>query len=357
MKNLMDHLSSALRTSLGHPARVEEWAAGIHKMSKQPMYLTSSTIRTTDVVRWDRLGECEHAQELGTTDRGVLRGWGLGPTGSYESIEQKSAPLKNLIVETTTKDWVCDIQDVQGLSASKSDLGRYDTMESFATENCTGLLDEPSAKAINENMAWYEVRITDPAGPDHFCRYDWDGRAFLVNSGGSHHFAAARQMAQEIGQAVPLTGRLKTYGFNQPAVASLRQHFEMFAVPSDPVLENEFWDGMKAAGASYFPLPLPSEFYSAPMKAILLPRSDPQSMKVAKILRTAGFWNVGQSLSELAMGAHRHRSSLLPRAPLPPAIPGALGGHAPSLPTPSALVGVLPPLEGRPPPRRGSSFI
>jgi hypothetical protein len=324
MKNFINQISSVVRGGLCQPVRVEAWADGVSDFSKRPMVLTSSSIRTADVVRWDRLGEYAHAQERGE-ERGVLRGWAPGAGRSYTATTQSNKEIINLVSETTTKGWTCDLQDVQGLSSSKSDLSSHSTMESFATQNCLGLLDQPSAEAVAKNIHWNEVRIHDLEGPDHFCRYDWDGRVFLVNSGGSHHFAAAHQMAREIDQAVPLIGKLKTYGFNQQSVASLRQKFEVFAVPSDPVQKNDFWEAMKEAGAAYSFFPLPTQMGSNQLEAVLLPRENTQSMKVAKILSTAGFWNVGQTLSELSMGAHRHFRSTLPLFPLPPSIPGVRG--------------------------------
>lgn len=317
MKKFIDKLMAAVRTSLGRPALIENWAAQVSASQKHPARLTSDSIHTADVVRWDRFGEDNRAPGL-TGQKGTVQGWVRGPGGSYESTQLACPALKNLLVETTTERWACDLQDVQGLASSKSDLGRFATMEAFATQDCAGLMEHPSPEALNENLHWNEVRIHDPNGPDHFCRYDWDGRLFMVNHGGSHHFAAAHQMAKDLGQDVPLSGRLKTYGLNLQAVSTLRDQFEMFAIPKDPVLKNEFWDGMKAMGASHFSLALPGPERQA-METVLLPRNDAAALRVAAVLRREGFWDVGQSLQDLALGVHRHALSQLPPvAPTPP---------------------------------------
>ncbi len=112
-----------------------------------------------------------------------------------------------------------DIRDIEGLSSSKSKLEKYPTLDDFAVRGTTEFLDDISEENLNKMLDYSEMRIiNNPNTSDHFIQHQWDGRIFLVNSGGSHHFAAARYIAKKLKKEVAITGRLERYTFNQPLI-------------------------------------------------------------------------------------------------------------------------------------------
>src|SRR3546814_4338531 len=83
------------------------------------------------------------------------------------------------------------------------------------------MIDEISHDRLRRNLAHNEIRILDKnSKADFFVRHTWDGRVFLANSGGSHHFAAARLIAGELGDKVPLNGLLYTRYLDERVIRS-----------------------------------------------------------------------------------------------------------------------------------------
>jgi hypothetical protein len=156
-----------------------------------------------------------------------MMGW-RGVYGSYSSFYLQREEFANFGSCEITEDWECDIQDVTGLSTSKSELKDFDNLDRMAETKSRYMIEPISTDKLRENLAWGEIRILRGAGSsDFFARYLWDGRVFLINSGGSHHFAAARYIASRLGVPVPLRGQLHTYVINELAVSSLQRDFEM----------------------------------------------------------------------------------------------------------------------------------
>jgi hypothetical protein len=97
----------------------------------------------------------------------------------------------------------------------------------------------------------------------------WDKRVWLINSGGSHHFAAAKYIAARLNRPVPVQGSLHSYSIDGKAIASLSRDFEMFAIPNDAEFANAFFDVMRGFKAARLWHDMPSPFDK--IRAILLP--------------------------------------------------------------------------------------
>lgn len=119
-----------------------------------------------------------------------------------------------------------------------------------------------------------------------------------MNSGGSHHFAAARYIATRLKTPVPLHGRLRTYSIKPKAVDSLTRDFEMFVIPETTEARMGFFYAMQSFRATYLwqILPRPVRDTSC---AILLPKSEPRSAKVAAVLREAKVFDLSSYLQAL----------------------------------------------------------
>jgi hypothetical protein len=263
------------------------------------------TISTTNsVVRW---------HEWGTTPisywphraRGELMGW-RNDVGHYRSFITHRDEFANF-GSCFTEDCEVDIQAVTGLSSSKSSLSDFSSLDEMVKTNSREMIDSISEEKLRKNLAHNEIRILKPGNTDDFlARFLWDGRFFLINSGGSHHFAAARYIASRLDVMVPIQSKLRTYGINQSAFNSLQCDYDMFVIPYAPEANNGFHKAMVSFRATYLWQFLPKPYEDK--KAILLPKSEARSAEVAKVLRSAGFFDLGKHLSELVLRQTREHS-------------------------------------------------
>jgi len=169
------------------------------------------------------------------------------------------------------------------------------TTDEMVETNSSEMIDQITHEKLAENLAHDEIRIIHSRSTsDHFTRYSWDGRLWLFNDGGSHHTAAAKYIATRLREPVALTGNLHTYSLNADAVNSLCNDFEMFIMPK---VSMEFFDAMCAFKATWFSHAMPSPYED--MQAILLPRSEERSMRVAAELSKARIPNLGTYLLDL----------------------------------------------------------
>lgn len=279
-----DFMLTGLREDLGQPVRLRRLLAAPSSLAVS-LPAPPLSVAAGSIVQW---------HEWGPRD-GALIGWrALG--GHYGSFRVQRSEFRHFGRRQALQDWSCDIQEVAGLLASKSDLRRFADLDALVEANSPEMIAELSPEGLRRNLAHGEIRILNrPSSGDFFARYAWDGRVFLMNSGGSHHFAAARYIAARLGCAVPLTGLLRTYSVDPLAVAGLRHSFDLFAIPESAV--SAFHRAMESYRAAYCSLPLPAPYAEA--RAVLLPKDEGRSRRAAGVLREAGALDLGVSLADL----------------------------------------------------------
>jgi hypothetical protein len=220
-------------------------------------------------------------------------GW-RNSAGYYSSFELNLPALEDIVQCKVVEQWECEIQDVKGLSSSKSVLKEFASLDALVETKSRELISEITEEKLRSNLAHNEIRIFHEQTSDHFARYGWDGRTFLINSGGSHHFAAARYIASRICHPVPLRGKLRTYKINKLAIEELRRDFDVYAISDDADISNEFFNAMKRFQATYLSVKLPSPFENS--CAIFLPKKEPRSKRVSRALREAGMFDICEYL-------------------------------------------------------------
>ncbi|HGW4498779.1 DUF6685 family protein [Stutzerimonas nitrititolerans] len=295
-KKLGVRLYDTIREDLGYPAT-------LLKLINGPLDLKSSVadepkgIGSCQVARWHEFGSLHYERSMFSEK---LNGWTYCPTyRHYSSTSMQCDDLLHLGSEFITERWRCDIQQVDGFSSSKSELEKFSDMDQMVETNSREMIGEISVENLEKNLSWDEIRIISRVDHDHFASWAWDGRVFLMNSGGSHHFAAAKYIAARINHPVELCGSYKVYGVRQEAVDRLRQEFGMFVLSS----ESEAWLGFNEAmarfRATYYwkTLPRPHNKHGY---AVFLPLTEKRSALVARILEEYGFQDLGAYLSELA---------------------------------------------------------
>jgi hypothetical protein len=285
-----------IREELGYPAgliQLLEQRPEIRVELSEP----KPCIEASSVTRWDRIGgqSPKHWPHL---PQGTLKGW-RWTGGEYRGFEMRRPEYADIAQCTIMEHWSCDIAAVHGFSSSKSDLSRYSSTDEMVEAKSRDMIDEISPAKLQKNLAHKEIRILpEHGGTDYFARYQWDGRLWLMNSGGSHHFAAAKYIARRLSHPVPLTGKLYSYSLNAAAIESVRRDFEMFVISNETSIGNAFFNAMNGFRATWLWHEMPWPFEGA--KAILLPRSEKRSMRVAAELRRAGVLDLGEHLAALA---------------------------------------------------------
>ena len=222
---------------------------------------------------------------------------GSRPRGGY--YEQES-PLAVLTHREVVTGFTCDIQDVVGLFTSKSDLQRFPDLDALAETCAPNLIREISEPALRRNLEHPGIRILNQMGEatgadDFFAYHAWDGRLYLMNSDGSHHFAAARYIAARLGRAVPITGALHRHHLQPEAVTRLRRDYATYVVPSTgwPIIQ----DALESYRAPYLSTCLPDPYDHA---VVLLPRCGMRATRAAAVLQQAGMLDLGEHLAALA---------------------------------------------------------
>jgi hypothetical protein len=126
-----------------------------------------------------------------------------------------------------------DITEVDGIAASKSSDRHFSSVQAFGADYASYKGATIDAAGLHSMLAHGEVRILSPERGDFVALRLWDGRLFLCNGGGSHHFAAAAHIAQQLRQPVPIRSTFKSVGLNVGTVKWLLSNFDMLVVRSD----------------------------------------------------------------------------------------------------------------------------
>lgn len=300
MQALLKGIIDGIREDFGQPVK-------LIRFLQEPENLQVSLddpapcISAGSVVRWHELGKTHHyhnSRFLSGFEHGALMGWKREDRHGYRSFILHRPEYAQIGQQQTLEDWPCDIGDVHGFAASKSALCEFTSTDQMVETNSREMIDAITPEKLAANLAHDEIRIIHSPGCDFFQHHQWDGRLFLINSGGSHHFAAAKYIAARLGEPVPLRGKLYSYSLNALAITSLRRDFEMFVLPDTPQVSQDFHEAMESFRATWLWHHMPRPF--ADTKAILLPRSERRSMKVAALLHQAGVTDLGEHLTQLA---------------------------------------------------------
>ena len=297
MNSFFSAICDRIKEDLGHPVsllRLLEARPDI----RVPLDGDTQSIAASSVVPWHELGTTP-VMDWPRRPRGFLMGWKKSADNQYRSFEVTRPEYAEIAQCEVIQDWECDIADVHGFSSSKSELRDFSSTDAMVECNSREMIDAISHEKLAKNLAHNEIRIIhNQHATDYFARYLWDDRLFLMNDGGSHHFAAAKYIADRLEETVPLRGTLRVYSLNSTALASLCKDFDMFVIPDDAEISNAFHESMSAFGATWLWHHMPRPFDDT--RAILLPKDEPRSRCVANTLREAGITDLGAYLTVLA---------------------------------------------------------
>lgn len=263
----------------------------------------SESIAVDSVPRWHEWGQRSRSDGA-VFKAGELLGWNTHRNFGYRSYRVVRPDLAGFGDCMQLPGWHCDIQDVDGLCASKSTLVRFSSLDAMAQQEAPRLIDEVSRARLARLLEMHEIRaLRRRRSGEHFVRHLWDGRIFWLNRSGSMNFAAARFMAARLEQRIALGGELQVPSIEPQAVSSLRRGFELFAVSARDAFANiAFHEALRRAYTPYLSKRMPRPY--ADTEVIFLPRDDRRSMAMADELRAAGFPDIGKHLSTLVLRQH-----------------------------------------------------
>ncbi|MCQ8118499.1 DUF6685 family protein [Methylomonas rosea] len=260
---------------------------------------TPQSIHAGSMVRWHEWGDRRFRPTM-FAKHNIMYGWRFSQ-GHYSSFELAMPEFDDFGQCEIVPAWQCEIQDVVGFSSSKSDLQQFTDLDQFAQARTPNWIEEITEENLLRNLAHSEIRIGNElhadTTTDHFCRYRWDGRTFLMNDGGSHHFAAARYIADKLNRKVYLNGKLKIYSINPSSVEALRERFDILVIDDSAEEQNQFHQAMKAFSATYLWRKLPPPHENS--RAIFLPKNETRSRTVAANLKTAGTYDLAALLQAI----------------------------------------------------------
>lgn len=297
LKAAAQRVLDSIKEEFGHPSSLVKLITEEPALNK-PLVEYEKGISSAEVVKWHEFGNLSY--ERNRPCKGSLNGYGhcLGANRNYGGVSLRREELLNLGTTLEVERWECDIQDVDGFSASKSELRLFKSMDAMVEKNSREMIDEITPEKLTENLAWDEIRIISRVDHDFFQSWSWDGRVFLMNSGGSHHFAASKYIAKRLNIKVPLSGRYRVHGINQVALESLTRDFEIFVMSSHHRHLMGFHKAMRSFKATYYWKDLPRPYTD--QCAVFLPKAEKRSAKVAEILNASAFHDLGLYLKGLS---------------------------------------------------------
>lgn len=321
-----------VKDDLGIPARLRRVIAAQPGLRAR-VDDTAGVIALSSIVRWHEWPR-HIAFGQGNDKSGEVKGW-RSANGHYHSEHRHIPALARLGSRRTTAGFACDITDVSGLSASKSELYRFYSMQQMAEQACQAFTQDLSHDGLAKNLRWPEIRILHGAS-DYLASHDWEHGLYLVNSGGSHHFVAAQHIARHLQQPVALQCRLERYGLDADAITQLNDEYAIYAVAKDAYFSDAL-DALRDFKATHFWGDLPQPYDNG--LAIFLPKEEARSRKVAEVFASEGFTDVGEMLLELASAdasaqrrarqdEMRHRIEALPGLEAKAGVAHLFGKHA-----------------------------
>lgn len=265
-----------------------------------PLPPEPQNIHADSVISWDEMGKTP-LHEYPRRPVGFLSGYRFR-NNTYEYFTLHHPSFEMIVTHSHEPNAPCDISEVHGFSASKSDLKAFSTTDDMVESRAPDMIDPISHHKLEENLAHREIRIIHSPGVDRFVHYKWTGKTYLCNSGGSHHFAAAKYIAVRLKHKVPLFAPFDTYSLNRSAIAAVRRDYEWFLLAHSHENMATFKAAMKSLRATWLWHYLPWQLQE--WRAVLLPKTEVRSTRAAAVLRDAGATDLGQHLSALVEAQH-----------------------------------------------------
>lgn len=288
-------------------AAVENWRslqralAQEHRISEQWPSARAPGIFGNSIVHAEQLGNFRTDEPLRLRHR----------ASPYRATvnDQVQCPAGSLWKEVTFRAFRFDASEIEGIAASKSSDLHFDSVDEFGKSFALGTKTSLDAFGLKKMLAHGEIRVrADGTGSDRVSIRLWDGRLFLINSGGSHHLAGAAHIARVVGAAIPLSADLTVTAIRPKAVAWLTTNHHVLALGRQTHVQASV---SKLAGRCY-ELSVPDHLAEA-SKVLMIPRDAALADDVAQLLVEAGATDLAPWFQHLLVEQNLHLQRWLRR--------------------------------------------
>ncbi len=244
------------------------------------------------VVQWHHWSEGGYKPRiLAPFDRNKVHGHYVDDQRRYRGGVFDIPELGHLARTTCGGTWSGDIREIDGVAASKGPIEHCASLDEFAKLHCEGLIQDATEEKLIANWRWEDRFGREDGGRLTIGQFAWDERTFWINSGGSHHFAAARYLADKLDRKLTVQGKLCRYELVAEPATRLLNQYQVLGMPTETY--DAVYEAFEAAHVPHFwakgPFPLGG-------RAVLLPHADPRAQQAAKMLIQAGAADLGAQL-------------------------------------------------------------
>ena len=275
------------RPSMDDIARMFAWLA----LQDELRMLDPATLPAALDVRGSGIwgGSLRRADFLREYNETGLSLEGLWLTSAGLRSRLVTCPAGSIANSRTIADFAFDITDIDGISNSRSEHRYFASVKDFGLDFSTYKKASVDEAGLQQMLDHHEVRIVQPRTTDRLGMRLWDGRLFLYNAGGSHHFAGAAYIAGQLQRPVSLRARLEVIELNEDVIDWLLALFVPLAVPEG--LVSRLRRQCAAVVGSAYSLPIPGVL-AAGTAILLLPASNNATAVVCDLFRVAGIADV-----------------------------------------------------------------
>lgn len=253
----------------------------------------------TSVVRW---GEWPDYRFI-FNETPHIEYFRLSPSGNMEKEQLAVSEITGLVQEETIENYSCNLTDIAGMNSSSSNISSAKDMEEFAQIFCPDYIKPVTESRLREMITYFSVKLDDMT----FSAFSWADRGlYWNNDNGSHHLAAARQIALQLGTDWPLKGMLYRYTLSKSAVALLSRRWHLVLIPSLAAY-SAFIDAMERDRCPFGISELPQNLHryeggDRGLNVVWLDRSDRRAKWAAVVLLKAGFPDLCNVLEDMMNG-------------------------------------------------------
>lgn len=197
---------------------------------------------------------------------------------------------KHITDETKNENFICNIKDITGIQSSKDNGNEVENLTNFALQYCSKFISEENAKNMYYNLNWECHKSIK-----EYYKLAWSNEIFWMNSGGSHHFSAARYLSMKLNIPITLYGSLSTFTINSELVSILNERWSLF-IFSQYQLSTHFIKSLELFNCSYGLMDVPEGLISIDgkkLEILVLDKKEIIPNLVGKYLSLLGFTHIG----------------------------------------------------------------
>ncbi|MFV7771621.1 DUF6685 family protein [Shewanella marisflavi] len=229
------------------------------------------------------------------------------PRLRHASYSDSEMPLFSQAITTRFIDrHSINIREIDGLSSGKCIPSNFETLDDLAIDRIDTLhkLPKDPEAALVEALKHPEIRLIHSTLSEPVIKMAWDCRSYLMNSGGAHHFAVARYLAEKLGKSADLNYECSYFAecsLDPVAIREIQQAYNLVVVKQDAICE--FTDFLNDFHGHCYR----TNFLEEYAQLYIFPRDNAQMNAIAEGLKEIGHLDANKLLSDLLELQDRHQ--------------------------------------------------